>query len=94
VERETKKGLRGKSGVRLVGVDRVGSAVDPGTVDPHLIPDPGLESQPTKTNGGRASPDDKWAWAKDDPDEPAITWPLGELVMGRHDMQHTRIFNS
>jgi urease accessory protein len=34
-----------------------------------------------------------WSWADDD-DGPAMTWPLGELLMGRHDMQHTRIFNS
>lgn len=34
-----------------------------------------------------------WEWADDD-NGPAMTWPLGELLMGRHDMQHTRIFNS
>lgn len=36
----------------------------------------------------------KWAWADDDPSLPAVTWPLGEILMCRHDMQHTRIFNS
>ena len=25
---------------------------------------------------------------------PANTWPLGELLAGRHDLQHSRIFNS
>jgi len=37
--------------------------------------------------------DNEWLWADDDAG-PAMTWPLGELLMGRHDMQHTRIFNS
>ncbi len=35
----------------------------------------------------------EWEWA-DAENGPAMTWPLGELLMGRHDMQHTRIFNS
>ena len=25
---------------------------------------------------------------------PATTWPLGEILAARHDLQHTRIFNS
>ena len=25
---------------------------------------------------------------------PANTWPLGEILAGRHDLQHSRIFNS
>ncbi|KAI0796990.1 UreF-domain-containing protein [Abortiporus biennis] len=25
---------------------------------------------------------------------PAMTWPLGEILAGRHDLQHSRIFNS
>jgi len=25
---------------------------------------------------------------------PANTWPLGEILVGRHDLQHSRIFNS
>jgi urease accessory protein len=35
-----------------------------------------------------------WAWTKEAELGPATTWPLGELVMARHDMQHSRIFNS
>ncbi|KAG8959642.1 hypothetical protein FRC03_007672 [Tulasnella sp. 419] len=27
-------------------------------------------------------------------DGPANTWPLGEILAGRHDLQHSRIFNS
>ncbi len=27
-------------------------------------------------------------------DGPAMTWPLGEILAGRHDLQHSRIFNS
>ena len=25
---------------------------------------------------------------------PANTWPLGEILAGRHDLQHSRVFNS
>lgn len=33
---------------------------------------------------------------QDDPlvDGPANTWPLGEILSARHDLQHSRIFNS
>ncbi|TCD69219.1 hypothetical protein EIP91_008322 [Steccherinum ochraceum] len=27
-------------------------------------------------------------------DGPAMTWPLGEVLAGRHDLQHSRVFNS
>lgn len=27
-------------------------------------------------------------------DGPAGTWPLGEILAARHDLQHSRIFNS
>ena len=27
-------------------------------------------------------------------DGPAVTWPLGEILAARHDLQHSRIFNS
>ena len=27
-------------------------------------------------------------------DGPAMTWPLGEILAGRHDLQHSRVFNS
>jgi urease accessory protein len=43
---------------------------------------------------GQPTLNSKWDWAKDSDDTPAVTWPLGELLMCRHDMQHTRIFNS
>lgn len=35
-----------------------------------------------------------WDWTKEAELGPATTWPLGELLMARHDMQHSRIFNS
>lgn len=35
-----------------------------------------------------------WEWAKDAESGPATTWPLGEILAARHDMQHSRIFNS
>jgi urease accessory protein len=38
--------------------------------------------------------EDFWAWTKEAELGPATTWPLGEVLMGRHDMQHSRIFNS
>ena len=25
---------------------------------------------------------------------PAMTWPLGEILAARHDLQHSRVFNS
>ena len=30
----------------------------------------------------------------DSVDGPAMTWPLGEILAARHDLQHSRIFNS
>ena len=30
----------------------------------------------------------------DGADGPANAWPLGEILMARHDLQHSRIFNS
>ena len=29
-----------------------------------------------------------------DAEGPAMTWPLGEILASRHDLQHSRIFNS
>jgi urease accessory protein UreF len=37
---------------------------------------------------------DPWAWTREAESGPATTWPLGELLMARHDLQHSRIFNS
>ncbi len=31
------------------------------------------------------------AWMEEGP---AMTWPLGEILAARHDLQHSRIFNS
>lgn len=31
---------------------------------------------------------------EDEADGPANTWPLGEILAARHDLQHSRIFNS
>jgi urease accessory protein len=38
--------------------------------------------------------EDPWSWTMPPEVGPATTWPLGELLTGRHDLQHTRIFNS
>ncbi|KAK8854897.1 hypothetical protein IAR55_003636 [Kwoniella newhampshirensis] len=35
-----------------------------------------------------------WAWTEEAERGPATTWPLGEVLTGRHDLQHSRIFNS
>jgi urease accessory protein len=35
-----------------------------------------------------------WSWTREAELGPATTWPLGELLTARHDMQHSRIFNS
>ncbi|KAG9011809.1 hypothetical protein FRB94_007535 [Tulasnella sp. JGI-2019a] len=38
---------------------------------------------------------DSWELDEDaDENGPASTWPLGEILAGRHDLQHSRIFNS
>ncbi len=33
-------------------------------------------------------------WDEDVVRGPAMTWPLGEILAARHDLQHSRIFNS
>ncbi|KAK6910605.1 hypothetical protein I203_104637 [Kwoniella mangroviensis CBS 8507] len=39
--------------------------------------------------------DDFWSWADEtNTQSPKTTWPLGEILMSRHDLQHSRIFNS
>ncbi|KAL7423493.1 hypothetical protein Q5752_001073 [Cryptotrichosporon argae] len=38
--------------------------------------------------------DDIWAWTAEAESGPATTWPLGEILVSRHDLQHSRIFNS
>lgn len=39
-------------------------------------------------------PEDIWAWAKACEAGPCTTWPLIEILTSRHDLQHSRIFNS
>ena len=50
------------------------------------------------TGGQPSAADDEWDWdwADDESthDMPATTWPLGEIVLARHDQLHTRLFNS
>lgn len=43
---------------------------------------------------GEGDGDDLWSWTTRAELGPATTWPLGEVLMARHDMQHSRIFNS
>jgi urease accessory protein len=43
---------------------------------------------------GSQKDDSFWGWTEEAELGPATTWPLGELLTARHDMQHSRIFNS
>jgi urease accessory protein len=43
---------------------------------------------------GSQKADSFWGWTREAELGPAATWPLGELLTARHDMQHSRIFNS
>lgn len=43
-----------------------------------------------KMKGAREEEWEKW----EAEDLPATTWPLGEILAARHDLQHSRIFNS
>lgn len=48
----------------------------------------------SKSDDGLFS-DGDWQLGEDEGEEgPASTWPLGEILAGRHDSQHSRIFNS
>ncbi|GMK59118.1 hypothetical protein CspeluHIS016_0701330 [Cutaneotrichosporon spelunceum] len=49
----------------------------------------GVALPPGEGDGG-----DGWEWAEDAEGGPATTWPLGEILAARHDLQHSRIFNS
>jgi urease accessory protein len=47
----------------------------------------------TSTSHSASQEGEDWErWERDD--IPATTWPLGEILAGRHDLQHSRIFNS
>jgi urease accessory protein len=58
-------------------------------------PEPGsiLEVEPIDNHAGYRKKG-FWDWTKEAELGPATTWPLGEVLMARHDMQHSRIFNS
>ncbi|WWC63141.1 uncharacterized protein I303_105741 [Kwoniella dejecticola CBS 10117] len=46
-------------------------------------------------NPNETAEDQFWTWADDAEGEgPYTTWPLGEILTARHDLQHSRIFNS
>ncbi|WVR07415.1 hypothetical protein IAU60_004456 [Kwoniella sp. DSM 27419] len=51
----------------------------------HAAPSPGSQD---------LDADAFWSWTDAAESGPATTWPLGEVLMGRHDLQHSRIFNS
>ena len=42
----------------------------------------------------KSTEEDAWAWADEAERGAATTWPLGEILAARHDLQHSRIFNS
>jgi urease accessory protein len=44
--------------------------------------------------GIRTHPDKEMTKDEGVLDGPATTWPLGEILASRHDLQHSRIFNS
>ncbi|ODN78998.1 hypothetical protein L202_04509 [Cryptococcus amylolentus CBS 6039] len=44
--------------------------------------------------GEKQGEEDFWAWTEEAERGPQTTWPLGEVLTGRHDLQHSRIFNS
>ncbi|WVQ82026.1 hypothetical protein IAT38_004154 [Cryptococcus sp. DSM 104549] len=56
------------------------------------------ERQEGGEDGGQLPPvgpgGDFWDWTEEAERGPETTWPLGEVLMGRHDLQHSRIFNS
>ena len=54
----------------------------------------GLVAPRSEESGGVPKVRGFWDWTKEAELGPATTWPLGELLMSRHDMQHSRIFNS
>ncbi|KAG8812726.1 hypothetical protein FRC17_001882 [Serendipita sp. 399] len=52
--------------------------------------------EPTRSHRALSTPvqsEEDWARLEAD-DLPATTWPLGEIIAARHDLQHSRIFNS
>ncbi|CAK9782827.1 hypothetical protein CC85DRAFT_275987 [Cutaneotrichosporon oleaginosum] len=52
------------------------------------------EAAGPETDGFEGEGGDEWAWAEEAERGPATTWPLGEILAARHDLQHSRIFNS
>lgn len=38
--------------------------------------------------------DERWMVEKEDVSGPATTWPLAEVLAARHDLLHSKIFNS
>ncbi|KAK4684799.1 urease accessory protein, partial [Tremellales sp. Uapishka_1] len=64
----------------------------------HKIISEELEYQQIITESDRSTNESKeedfWSWTSEAEKGPSTTWPLGEIMMGRHDLQHSRIFNS
>lgn len=42
----------------------------------------------------QSNTDPEERWRRLEEDGPATTWPLGEILSARHDLQHSKIFNS
>jgi urease accessory protein len=38
--------------------------------------------------------DERWGAKEEQEEGPATTWPLGEILVARHDALHSKIFNS
>ena len=54
----------------------------------------GEEKKEVEVEKGGGGGGDFWDWAIEAEKGPATTWPLGEVLVARHDLQHSRIFNS
>jgi hypothetical protein len=54
----------------------------------------GEERKEVEVEKGGGGGGDFWDWAIEAEKGPATTWPLGEVLVARHDLQHSRIFNS
>ncbi|WFD32532.1 hypothetical protein MSPP1_003580 [Malassezia sp. CBS 17886] len=69
---------------------------------PPPLPTAGLGRAKTHAPGGAgdmshvndSGPAWDWDWPDEDLVGPVTTWPLGDVVQGRHDQLHSRLFNS
>ncbi|RXK34999.1 hypothetical protein M231_07753 [Tremella mesenterica] len=78
-------------------IDRcVASTLNSTTTSPvnDMIHDNAVSGERDKGDVGINSGWQGWDWTRKAETAPSTTWPLGEILLARHDMQHSRIFNS